>query len=53
VSVTSSGYGLAKLLTGQHSPRDVGVLLLGLLVGALVASLFVRHHRRRRATESP
>jgi membrane-associated protein len=51
VSVTSSGYGIARLVTGHHSVHDIGVLLLGLLVGVLVVALFVRRRHRRRTAE--
>ncbi len=49
VSVAASSYGLGRIFTGHHSPRDVVTLLLGLAVGALVTVLHIRHHRRRAA----
>ena len=49
VSVAASAYGLGRIFTGHHSPRDVVTLALGLAVGALVTVLYIRHHRRRAA----
>jgi membrane protein DedA with SNARE-associated domain len=46
VSVAASTYGLGRLLTGHTAFHDVGLLVVGLLVGALVTFVFVRRHRR-------
>ncbi|HXN61426.1 MAG TPA: hypothetical protein VN886_13330 [Acidimicrobiales bacterium] len=46
VSVAASTYGLGRLFTGHTAFRDVGLLLVGLLVGALVTVVFVRRRRR-------
>jgi membrane protein DedA with SNARE-associated domain len=47
VSVTASAYGLGRLLSGHTTARDFAALLVGLLVGAVIVIVFVRHHRRR------
>jgi membrane-associated protein len=49
VSVAASWFGLGKLFTGSHSAHDIGTLVVGLVVGALVMVLFVRLRRRRRS----
>jgi membrane protein DedA with SNARE-associated domain len=46
ISVCASAYGVGRLLTGHHSAHDIGVLLVGLAVGALIITLFVHRHRR-------
>lgn len=46
VSVAASSYGIGRIVTGHYSLHDIGTLLLGLAVGALIL-LFVRRHRRR------
>jgi membrane protein DedA with SNARE-associated domain len=48
VSVTASAYGVGTLVTGSHSRNDVLVLIVGLAVGALIMTMFVRRHRRSR-----
>ena len=48
VSVAASSYGLGRIATGHHSPRDIGTLMVGLAIGALVTVVTVRRHRRRR-----
>lgn len=48
VSVAASSYGIGRLVTGHYSLRDLGTLLVGLVVGALIL-LFVRHRRRGRS----
>ncbi len=50
VSVAASSYGFGRIFTGHHSPRDIGILVVGLAVGTLVTLFFVRHRRRSRAT---
>jgi membrane protein DedA with SNARE-associated domain len=52
VSVCASAYGIGRLLTGHHSLHDIGILLIGLAVGALITALFVRRHRRARRNQS-
>jgi membrane protein DedA with SNARE-associated domain len=47
VSVAASAFGIGRVVTGHTSPRDIGTLLVGLAVGALVMVWFVRHRRRR------
>jgi membrane protein DedA with SNARE-associated domain len=54
VSVAASAYGLGKLVTGNLSGINVASLVLGVLVGALLVGLTIRHHRRaRRALRRP
>jgi membrane protein DedA with SNARE-associated domain len=48
VSVAASSYGVGRLVTGHYSLRDLGTLLVGLVVGAGIL-LFVRHRRRGRS----
>ena len=50
LSVTASAYGLGRLFTGHHSARDIGILLVGVVVGGLLAAVFVRRHRRFKAS---
>jgi membrane protein DedA with SNARE-associated domain len=50
VSVAASSYGISRIFTGHHSPRDIGTLLVGLAVGTLVTVFFVRHRRRSDAS---
>lgn len=45
VSVAASSYGIGRIVTGHFSLHDIGALLVGLAVGALIL-LFVRRHRR-------
>jgi membrane protein DedA with SNARE-associated domain len=49
-SVSASAYGIGRLVTGHHSSEDVGTLVVGLVVGVMVAVLFVVHHRRHSKT---
>jgi len=51
VSVAASTYGLGRIFTGHHSPHDIAILLVGLVVGVLVTVLFIRH-RHRAASEA-
>jgi membrane protein DedA with SNARE-associated domain len=54
VSVAASAFGLGRIFTGHTSVRDIVTLLVGLVVGALVVLLHVRHRRRRAsANEKP
>jgi membrane protein DedA with SNARE-associated domain len=50
VSVAASSYGLGRIFTGHHSPRDISTLVVGLAVGILATVIFVRHRRRSGAT---
>jgi membrane protein DedA with SNARE-associated domain len=50
VSVAASSYGLGRIFTGHHSPRDISTLVVGLAVGTLATVFFVRHRRRSGAT---
>jgi membrane protein DedA with SNARE-associated domain len=53
VSVAASAYGVGRLATGHHGWRDVAILLVGLAVGAFIATMFVRRHRRSQAKPEP
>lgn len=53
VSVAASAYGLGRIFTGHHSPHDIAILLVGLVVGVLVTVLFLRHRRRLAAAALP
>jgi membrane protein DedA with SNARE-associated domain len=47
-SVGTSAYGIGRVVTGHDTLKDVGILVLGLAVGVLVAVIFVqRRHRSR------
>jgi membrane protein DedA with SNARE-associated domain len=48
ISVAASAYGIGKLVTGHLSGVNVASLILGIIVGALLIMLSVRHHRRAR-----
>jgi membrane protein DedA with SNARE-associated domain len=50
VSVAASSFGIGRLVTGNHSVHDVGTLVVGLGVGALVTIVFVRRRHRHRTT---
>jgi membrane-associated protein len=52
VSVAASSYGLGRIVTGNHSLHDIGTLLVGLAVGALIIVFSVRR-RRQRTTAIP
>jgi membrane protein DedA with SNARE-associated domain len=45
ISVTASAYGVGRLASGHHTAHDVLVLLLGVAVGAVIVTVFVRRHR--------
>ena len=45
VAVAASWFGLGRIVTGHLSPHDIGTLVVGLLVGAGVMVLYVRHRR--------
>ena len=46
LSVAASTYGLGRLFTGHTSWHDVGTLIVGFLVGALITAVFVSRRRR-------
>jgi membrane protein DedA with SNARE-associated domain len=48
ISVAASSYGLGRLFSGHDSPQDIATLIVGLLVGAAITTLYVRHRRRIR-----
>jgi membrane protein DedA with SNARE-associated domain len=45
ISVTASAYGVGRIASGHHTAHDVLVLLLGVAVGAVIVTVFVRRHR--------
>lgn len=51
LSVGSSAYGIGRVVTGHDTLKDVGILVLGLAVGALVAVLFVQRRHRSRSDD--
>jgi membrane protein DedA with SNARE-associated domain len=48
ISVAASSYGIGRLFSGHYSVRDIATLIVGLLVGAAITMLYVRHRRRAR-----
>jgi membrane protein DedA with SNARE-associated domain len=48
ISVAASAYGIGRLFSGDHSAQDIATLVVGLLVGAGIMMLYVRHRRRVR-----
>jgi membrane-associated protein len=46
LSVAASSYGVARLITGHVTGRNIAILLLGLAVGTLIVVFAVRHRRR-------
>jgi membrane protein DedA with SNARE-associated domain len=48
VSVAASAFGIGRLISGDHSARDIGSLVVG-LAAAVVLMLYVRRRRRARA----
>jgi len=46
LAVAASAYGISRLLSGHDSRRDVAVLVVGLVVGALILMVSRRHRRR-------
>jgi membrane-associated protein len=53
VSVAASAYGFGRLFTGHHSPHDIAILLVGLVVGVLVTVHFIRHRNRAATAARP
>ncbi|MGA8724274.1 MAG: hypothetical protein WB565_04490 [Acidimicrobiales bacterium] len=51
ISVGTSAYGIGRVVTGHDSLKDVGFLVLGLVVGALVAVIFVQRRHRSRSDD--
>ena len=52
VEVATSAYGIGRVVTGHDTLKDVGILVLGLGVGALVAVIFVQRGTGRDQTTS-
>ncbi len=55
-AVAASTYGVGRLVSGHSSWHDIGTLVVGLTVGALITVFFVRRRRRvaaRRAEPDP
>lgn len=52
MSVGASAYGIGRVVTGHDSLKDVGILVLGLAVGALVAIIFVQRRHRSRSDDA-
>jgi membrane protein DedA with SNARE-associated domain len=52
VSVTASAYGVGKVLSGEQNAHDILILVGGLAVGALIMLVFLRQHRRAKATRA-
>jgi membrane protein DedA with SNARE-associated domain len=52
LSVTASAYGIGRIFSGHHSAHDIAILIGGLAVGALLMVIFVRHHRRWKASQA-
>jgi membrane protein DedA with SNARE-associated domain len=50
LSVAASTYGLGRVVTGHTSALDVGILLLGLLIGTALTVRSMRRHRRLHPT---
>jgi membrane protein DedA with SNARE-associated domain len=48
ISVAASSYGLGRLFSGHYSAPDIATLVVGLLVGAAITTLYVRHRRHTR-----
>lgn len=53
LSVGPSAYGLGRVASGHHSPRDIGILVFGLLVGTVLVVLTLRHRRKLKARRAP
>jgi membrane protein DedA with SNARE-associated domain len=51
-AVAASTYGVGRLVSGNHSWLDIGALVVGLAVGALI-TVFFRRRRRRVAARRP
>jgi len=45
LSVAASAYGIGRIASGHHSNRDIALLVIGLVVGAVIV---ITTHRRRR-----
>jgi hypothetical protein len=48
VSVAASAFGIGRLITGDHSARDIASLVVG-LAAAVVLTLYVWRRRRVKA----
>jgi membrane-associated protein len=49
VSFAASAYGIGRLVSGEHSARDIFTLLVGLGAGALIVLVYIRRRHRRPA----
>jgi membrane protein DedA with SNARE-associated domain len=49
ISVAASAYGIGRLFSGHFTAHDIFTLVIGLLVGAAITLLYVRHRRRTQA----
>ena len=45
-SVAATTYGLGRLFSGHHSWHDIGTFVVGILAGALITVVYVRHRHR-------
>jgi membrane-associated protein len=52
LSVAPSAYGLGRVASGHNSLRDILILVFGVVVGALVVTLSLRHRRRLQTSSS-
>jgi membrane protein DedA with SNARE-associated domain len=53
VSVAASAFGFGRLVTGNHTVRDIVTFLVGLALGVLIMMWYVRHRRRGAAKRAP
>jgi membrane protein DedA with SNARE-associated domain len=49
ISVAASAYGVGRLFSGNYSASDIASLVVGLLVGVVITTVYVRHRRRTKA----
>jgi membrane protein DedA with SNARE-associated domain len=50
LSVALTAYGVGRVATGNHTSKDVAILVIGLVVAAVLITVFLR---RRRANAKP
>ncbi len=50
LSVAPTAYGLGRVATGHRSPHDILILVFGLVVGALIILVSLRHRRKHVAS---
>jgi len=48
LSVAATAYGFGRVTTGHHSPEDVVILIIGLVMSAVMVAILVRRHRRHK-----